>query len=42
MSDAIRKLHSYDLPECIAIPIEEGSPEYLQVDRENRRKRNSS
>jgi periplasmic divalent cation tolerance protein len=27
--DAIRELHSYDLPECIAISIEEGSPEYL-------------
>lgn len=28
--DAIRELHSYELPECIAIPIEEGSPEYLR------------
>src|SRR5437660_11022933 len=28
--DAIRELHSYELPECIAISIEEGSPEYLQ------------
>jgi len=28
--DAIRKLHSYDLPECIAINIEDGSAEYLQ------------
>jgi periplasmic divalent cation tolerance protein len=27
--DAIRELHSYDLPECIAIVIEDGSPEYL-------------
>ena len=27
--DAIRELHSYDLPECVAIPIEEGSAEYL-------------
>ena len=27
--DAIRELHSYDLPECIAITIEDGSPEYL-------------
>jgi periplasmic divalent cation tolerance protein len=27
--DAIRELHSYDLPECIAIAIEDGSPEYL-------------
>lgn len=28
--DAIRKLHSYDLPECIAIEIEDGSAAYLQ------------
>jgi periplasmic divalent cation tolerance protein len=28
--DAIRELHSYDLPECIAIAIEDGSPEYLR------------
>jgi periplasmic divalent cation tolerance protein len=28
--DAIRELHSYELPECIAISIEEGSQEYLQ------------
>jgi periplasmic divalent cation tolerance protein len=27
--DAIRKLHSFDLPECIAIRIDEGSAEYL-------------
>ena len=27
--DAIRELHSYDLPECIAISIDDGSPEYL-------------
>jgi len=27
--DAIRELHSYDLPECIAINIEQGSTEYL-------------
>ncbi len=27
--DAIRELHSYDLPECIAISIDNGSPEYL-------------
>jgi periplasmic divalent cation tolerance protein len=26
---AIRELHSYDLPECIAISISDGSPEYL-------------
>jgi periplasmic divalent cation tolerance protein len=27
--DAIRELHSYDLPECIALNIEDGSAEYL-------------
>jgi periplasmic divalent cation tolerance protein len=27
--DAIAELHSYDVPECIAISIEDGSPEYL-------------
>ncbi|HEX6504408.1 MAG TPA: divalent-cation tolerance protein CutA [Terriglobales bacterium] len=26
---AIRELHSYDLPECIAIRIDDGSEEYL-------------
>jgi periplasmic divalent cation tolerance protein len=28
--DAIRELHSYELPECIAISIEDGGIEYLQ------------
>jgi len=28
--DAIRKLHSYELPECIAISVEDGSAEYLE------------
>ena len=28
--DAIRELHSYELPECVAIAIEDGSPDYLQ------------
>ncbi len=27
--DAIRELHSYDLPECAAVAIEDGSSEYL-------------
>lgn len=27
--DAIREQHSYDLPECIAIAVEDGSSEYL-------------
>ena len=28
--DVIRELHSYELPECVAISIEDGSSEYLQ------------
>jgi periplasmic divalent cation tolerance protein len=28
--DAIRKLHSYELPECVVLNIEDGSSEYLQ------------
>jgi periplasmic divalent cation tolerance protein len=28
--DAIRALHSYELPECLLIAIEDGSPEYLE------------
>jgi periplasmic divalent cation tolerance protein len=28
--DAIAQLHSYELPECICLKIEDGSPEYLQ------------
>lgn len=28
--DAIRALHSYELPECIALTVEDGSPDYLQ------------
>jgi periplasmic divalent cation tolerance protein len=28
--DAIRELHSYELPECVAVTIEDGSSEYLQ------------
>lgn len=28
--DSIRGLHSYELPECIAIAIEDGSSDYLQ------------
>jgi periplasmic divalent cation tolerance protein len=27
--DAIRELHSYELPECIMLPIEAGTAEYL-------------
>jgi periplasmic divalent cation tolerance protein len=28
--DALCELHSYNLPECIAIAIEDGNPDYLQ------------
>jgi periplasmic divalent cation tolerance protein len=28
--DAIRTLHSYDLPECVVIQIEDGSAAYLE------------
>jgi len=28
--DAIREMHSYELPECLAIAIEDGSHEYLK------------
>jgi periplasmic divalent cation tolerance protein len=28
--DAIRGLHSYELPECVAIAVDDGSPEYLE------------
>ena len=28
--DAIRELHSYELPECISISVEDGSPAYLK------------
>lgn len=28
--DAIRELHSYELPECVSVAIDDGSPEYLQ------------
>jgi periplasmic divalent cation tolerance protein len=27
--EAIQELHSYDVPECICLAIESGSPEYL-------------
>jgi periplasmic divalent cation tolerance protein len=28
--DAIAELHSYELPECVLLSIEDGSPSYLQ------------
>jgi periplasmic divalent cation tolerance protein len=30
LRDAIKELHSYEVPECISIAIDEGSPEYLK------------
>src|SRR3954447_15326631 len=30
IKQAIAELHSYDLPECIALAIEDGSREYLE------------
>jgi periplasmic divalent cation tolerance protein len=33
--DAIRSLHSYELPECVATPVEDGSAEYLRWIEEN-------
>jgi periplasmic divalent cation tolerance protein len=30
LRDAITELHSYKLPECICLTIEDGSPNYLQ------------
>lgn len=28
--DAIRELHSYEVPECVVIAVEDGSAEYLE------------
>ncbi|MFB3815563.1 MAG: divalent-cation tolerance protein CutA [Terriglobales bacterium] len=33
--DAIRELHSYELPECVELTIERGSSEYLNWIEEN-------
>lgn len=30
VQNAIKELHSYDVPECIALPITDGSPDYLK------------
>jgi periplasmic divalent cation tolerance protein len=30
VQSAIRELHSYDLPECLAVAVEGGSTEYLE------------
>jgi periplasmic divalent cation tolerance protein len=33
--DAIRKLHSYDLPECISVAIEDAEEGYMQWLKDN-------
>ena len=38
LREALSKLHSYELPECIEIPIEAGSPAYLEWIAESVRK----
>jgi periplasmic divalent cation tolerance protein len=35
VSALIRELHSYELPECVQIPIESGSAAYLQWIEDN-------
>ena len=35
VSDAIRELHSYELPECVALSIDSGSEPYLQWIEDN-------
>ncbi len=35
IGDAIRELHSYELPECVVLPIEGGSEKYLEWVGEN-------
>ncbi len=35
VGDAIQELHSYELPECIVLPIEAGSEAYLEWVGEN-------
>jgi periplasmic divalent cation tolerance protein len=29
LEEAVRRMHSYDVPEIIALPIEKGSRDYL-------------
>lgn len=30
LRDAIKELHSYELPECISLPVDDGSEDYLK------------
>ena len=38
VGDAIKELHSYELPECLVLPIEGGSEAYLEWIGENVKK----
>jgi len=33
--DAIKDMHSYELPECLCLPVEDGSAEYLKFVEES-------
>jgi periplasmic divalent cation tolerance protein len=35
LGDAIKELHSYELPECVVLPVEGGSEAYLEWIGEN-------
>ncbi|HEY1464009.1 MAG TPA: divalent-cation tolerance protein CutA [Terriglobales bacterium] len=35
LRDAIKELHPYELPECLSLPVEEGSEEYLNWVKES-------
>ena len=35
VADAVKELHSYELPECVVLPIEGGSEAYLEWVGEN-------
>ncbi len=35
VGDAIQELHSYEVPECVALPVEGGSEAYLEWVGEN-------
>lgn len=38
VQDAVRKVHSYDVPELLALPVVDGSADYLEWLRSNLRK----
>lgn len=41
LCEAIQELHSYEIPECIVLPIESGSENYLQWIDESTRQRSA-